>query len=121
MSADWGNLLSDIAERKHASVCHELDLVNEVWTDRPALPSGKIWEFDVQYTGKDRIDKLSDVRASMKAKKADVHVLADLTEIAWLFNLRGSDVAHTPVFLAFSMITEDECILYVDLNTARSL
>ena len=116
MSADWGKLLSDIAERKHASVCHGIDLVNEVWTDRPALPSGKIWEFDVQYTGKDRIDKLSDVRASMKAKKADVHVLADLTEIAWLFNLRGSDVAHTPVFLAFSMITEDECILYVDLN-----
>lgn len=116
MSADWGKLLSDIAERKHASVCHELDLVNEVWTDRPALPSGKIWEFDVQCTGKDRIEKLGDVRASMKAKKADVHVLADLTEIAWLFNLRGSDVAHTPVFLAFSMITEDECILYVDLN-----
>jgi Xaa-Pro aminopeptidase len=116
MSADWGKLLSDIAERKHASVCHELDLVNEVWTDRPALPDGKIWEFDVQYTGKDRIEKLSDVRASMKAKKADVHVLADLTEIAWLFNLRGSDVAHTPVFLAFSIITEDECVLYVDLK-----
>ena len=116
MSADWGKLLSDIAERKHASVCYEIDLVNEVWTDRPELPDGKIWEFDVQYTGKDRIDKLSDVRASMKANKADVHVLADLTEIAWLFNLRGSDVAHTPVFLAFSIITEDECVLYVDLK-----
>lgn len=116
MSADWGKLLSEIAERKQASVRYEHDLVNEVWTDRPALPDGKIWEFDVQYTGKDRVEKLSDVRASMKAKKADVHVLADLAEIAWLFNLRGSDVAHTPVFLAFSVITENECALYVDLK-----
>ena len=91
----------------------ENDLVGEVWEDRPAFPAGKIWLLSEEYAGRSRADKLADLREKMKEEGADYHLLASLDDIAWLYNIRGEDVAYTPVALAYSMVSMDEAVLYI--------
>lgn len=90
------------------------DLINEIWQDRPNLPNGKIIEHPIEYSGKTYDEKLSDIRDAMKEKNADYYILSSLDDIAWTFNLRGSDVDYNPIFLAYAIFTKDAVILYLD-------
>lgn len=94
-------------------VCGE-DLVDRVWTDRPALSKEPVWELDVKYAGMSRSGKLVKLRETMKKEKADILVLTALDDIAWLLNLRGNDVAYNPVFLSYMMIKAESAVLYLD-------
>lgn len=87
------------------------DLVDLVWSERPAVSEEPVWELDVDYAGKSREEKLSAVREKMREEKADVLLLTMLDEIAWLLNLRGNDVKYTPVFLAYMLLTQDKAVL----------
>lgn len=95
------------------------DLVGELWNDRPPFPAAPVWELPAIYTGKSRRDKLADVRRAMADAGADYHLLASLDDIAWLFNLRGSDVLYNPVFMAHALLTPDKTILYVALDAVK--
>lgn len=98
---------------KHVEyVCGE-DLADAIWTDRPPLSAEPVWELDTRYTGLSREEKLSKVREAMAKEKADFLVLAALDEIAWLLNLRGNDVACSPVFLAFMLVDGEGASLCV--------
>lgn len=88
------------------------DLVDKIWTDRPELSREPVWELDVQYAGKSRAEKIQEVRAKMQEEKADYLLLTALDEIAWLFNLRGGDVAYTPVFLSYLLLTQEQILLF---------
>lgn len=59
---------------------------------------------------------MADLRAHIKEEKAFGTVVSALDEIAWLFNLRGSDIECNPVFFSYSLVTEDDAILYLDLD-----
>ena len=89
------------------------DLVSPLWQDRPSFPAVPIWELPAVYTGKSRRDKLDDLRRAMAEAGADCHLLASLDDIAWLYNLRGGDVLYNPVFMAHSLLTPTETVLYV--------
>ena len=89
------------------------DLVSQLWQDRPSFPAAPIWELSARYTGKSRRDKLNDLRRAMAEVDADCHLLASLDDIAWLYNLRGGDVLYNPVFMAHSLLTTTETVLYV--------
>lgn len=91
----------------------EFDLVDNIWENRPAISKKPVWELDKQYAGKSREEKLILVREDMQKEKVDVLVLTALDEIAWLLNLRGKDVAYTPVFLSYMLVMKTESILYV--------
>lgn len=112
--AGWGMELEKKLGEKHVSIAYVKDLVDEIWADRPALPKDKLFILDVKYAGKTTADKLSELREKIAAAGADIHVLTSLENIAWLYNLRGNDVANTPVFLAYTVITKDSAVLYVD-------
>lgn len=88
------------------------DLVDTVWVDRPPLSREQVWELDVKYAGKSRADKIKEVRAKMQEEKADQLLVTALDEIAWLFNLRGGDIAYTPVFLSYLLLTQEQIILF---------
>ena len=88
------------------------DLVSELWTDRPPFPAAPVWELPTVYTGKSRSEKLAELRRAMADAGADCHLLAALDDIAWLFNLRGSDVPYNPVFMAYALLTPQETVLY---------
>lgn len=89
------------------------DLGGEVWTDRPAMSAEPVWTLDEKYTGESRLSKLTRVREKMQEESADVLVLSALDEIAWLLNLRGHDVAYTPVFLSYMIVEKDKATLCI--------
>lgn len=89
------------------------DLVGKVWEERPALSKEPVWELDVRYAGKGRTEKIQEVRGKMQEKKADYLLLTALDEVAWLFNLRGGDIAYTPVFLSYLLLTMEQTSLFV--------
>ena len=89
------------------------DLVSQLWQDRPFFPAAPIWELPERYTGKSRLGKLSDLRRAMADAGTDYHLLSSLDDIAWLYNLRGDDVLYNPVFMAYSLLTPTETVLYV--------
>lgn len=90
------------------------DLVNSVWKNRPALPFSLLYKLDTFFSGKSTKDKISDLRAKMKECNTNTHILSSLTDIAWLFNLRGNDIEYTPVFLSYAVITLDQVYLFID-------
>ncbi len=92
---------------------YDEDLVGEIWLTRPKLCGNRIWALPQSATGESSESKLERLRRAMAEKGADYHLITRLEEIAWLYNLRGSDVAHTPVFFAFALISRDEDRLYV--------
>lgn len=98
---------------KIAKVNYELDLAGDIWKDRPALSPGRIYALPETVTGESAKSKLDRVRSSMKQRNADYHLITRLEDIAWLLNLRGSDVENTPVFFSFALITPDCAALYV--------
>jgi Xaa-Pro aminopeptidase len=89
--------------------------VDEIWTDRPAPPLGPIVPHDPRFAGEPTDDKLKRIAAEIGKQRADALVISDPHNIAWTFNIRGSDVAHTPLPLAFAMIPKaGRPVLYVD-------
>ena len=88
-------------------VAAEPDLIDAIWTDRPAEPLGPIVLHDQRYAGESAADKLARIRADLRKQTADALVVSDPAALAWAFNIRGSDVAHTPVALAFALIPAD--------------
>ena len=92
----------------------DIDLVAELWINRPMLPLDLIFILDEKYAGKSVIEKILTVRTEMKSMSADVLILSALDDIAWLLNVRGADVAYNPVFMSYLLITMDAVILFVD-------
>ena len=90
------------------------DLFESIWENRPRMPGEPIFELELKYTGRTRQEKQAAVTVDLQKIGADFQVVSMLDEIAWLYNLRGSDIPYNPVFTAFSLIGVDESILFVD-------
>eukprot|EP00871_Galdieria_phlegrea_P004242 jgi/Galph1/4819/GphlegSOOS_G3442.1 len=87
---------------------------NILRTKQPPLPKSPIHIHPIKYAGQSTSEKLGLIRSEMSDKDADVLLVPLLDEIAWLLNLRGSDIPHCPVFLAYLLIGKNSCSLYVD-------
>lgn len=87
------------------------DLAGKNWDDRPPMSAEPVWELLVSYAGLSREEKLVKVREKMEEERADALLVTALDETAWLLNLRGNDVKHTPVFLAYMFITRRRAIV----------
>lgn len=87
------------------------DLLENVWIKRPPLSAEPVWELPTAYAGLSREEKLLKVREKMEEEGADALLVTDLTESAWLLNLRGGDIKNTPVFLAYLFITKRRALL----------
>jgi Xaa-Pro aminopeptidase len=93
----------------------EPDLVDAIWCDRPPPPLGPITLHDLRFAGEAAEDKLKRIRAELAKLKADALVVSDAHAVAWTFNIRGADVAHTPLPLAFAIVArEGRPSIYVD-------
>lgn len=88
------------------------DAMRMIWKDRPAVPAGEIRVHPVEYAGETVAQKIERLRAVMKAERCQAHVTTDLMSIAWAMNLRGCDVAYTPVFMSFLYVGTDSCYLF---------
>jgi Xaa-Pro aminopeptidase len=89
--------------------------IDVIWTDRPPGPAGAVVLHDLRYAGECAEEKLTRVRGALEKISADTLVVGDPHAVSWLFNIRGSDVPHTPVVLAFALVPrEGRPALYVD-------
>lgn len=104
-----------LAERG-ARLRTDIDLLEEVWTDRPSLPDQPVYAHLPPQATVSRVEKLAKLRESLKERGADWHFIATLDDIAWLFNLRGADVSFNPVFVSFALISEQQATLFVALD-----
>ncbi|MDO4894782.1 MAG: aminopeptidase P family protein [Moraxella sp.] len=112
---------------KDIKLVTDLDLLAQIWQDRPTLPAEPIYAHPAQFVDTSIAQKLAQVRDMMAEQGADYHLISSLDDIAWLTNLRGSDVDYNPVFLAHLLIGKQTATLFVakhklndELTTALS-
>ena len=108
-----GRALSSALEARGVTLMTGLDLADEIWLDRPALPAGVVSEHPAPFASTTRKDKLAMVRQAMAEHHAEAHLISSLDDIAWLFNLRGADVDYNPVFVAHALIENQRARLFI--------
>ena len=114
----WRRYEKDLGKSGHTLVPATPNLVDTVWINRPNPPKKEIYPLALQYTGKDSKKKLQEIRKELSGSrksdesKPDVLLLTMLDEIAWLTNMRGSDIEFNPVFEAYAAIFADRAICF---------
>ena len=98
----------------------EIDLVGDIWESRPELPRSTTFSLDVKYVGKSTKEKIEEVRNDMKVHDADYFLLSSLDDIAYLYNIRGNDVANNPVVISYALITLETAYIFVDKEKINS-
>jgi Xaa-Pro aminopeptidase len=108
--------LKNIINNEEVEFVGDNDLINRIWLDRPSLPKEKIFYHDVKYTGLTSSEKIDVVRKKLEKNDSNVYLLSSLNDIAWLFNIRGNDIAYTPIAYAYAIISMHQALLYIDLE-----
>lgn len=104
-----------LAERGAELVPVQSNPIDRVWADRPSPSDAKLAVYDNQSAGRSSAEKRADIATWLDERKADAVVLSALDSIAWVFNVRGGDVAHTPVALSYAIVHADGTAeLFVD-------
>ena len=104
----WQRLDRELSQYGNHLVQTPVNLVDEVWTRRPPRTAEPVVPLEQSFTGLSWQDKIEDIRKEMLKKDASVLVITALDDIAWLFNLRGSDIEFNPVFFAYAVVTMDK-------------
>lgn len=113
-SVEMVRSLEKVLAKKRISYNMDHDLIGELWSKRPALPSSPVFIHELQYAGRSRVEKINDVRSEMKKLGANFFLLTSLDDIAWLLNIRGADVPNNPVTISNVIVTNSDCILFID-------
>src|SRR5271156_1962324 len=98
-------------------VAVEENPIDVIWNARPEPPLGPVVLHDLRYAGEDATSKIARLRGEMLDQSADTLMVSDPHAVSWLFNIRGSDIPHTPVVLAFATVPkEGRPALFIDLR-----
>lgn len=113
-SAADGLKLQEQLMRKGILVQTAYDLIDPIWTDRPAIPTNPIFEMPVAFSGQSVAEKFNAINDQLHKSGADCLILAALDEVAWTFNIRGTDVTYNPVAVAYGFVSEKESVLFIN-------
>ena len=111
--ADARSLEKALAE-KEIKLNTNASLIDPIWKERPAIPEAPMFEMPVELSGKSPEDKLIDINKMLHKAGADCTILSALDEVAWTFNIRGTDVAYNPVVISYAFVSEKESVLFVN-------
>ena len=114
VSVGEGEGYAAIARKKNAKVNYQVDLIDEIWKDRPVLSEEPAFDLDVKYAGETVAGKLARIREKMKEAGTNVHVVSTIDDICWTLNIRGNDIDFFPLVLSYGIITMDSFELYID-------
>ncbi|XP_066475657.1 xaa-Pro aminopeptidase 1 isoform X3 [Tiliqua scincoides] len=110
----WKRMSKVLKSAGHALVPVHDNLINVIWADRPPRPCKPLMTLGLSYTGISWKDKITALRVKMAERKAVWFVVTALDEVAWLFNLRGSDVEYNPVFFSYAIVGTNTIRLFID-------
>lgn len=96
----------------------DFDVIDEIWSDRPALPSGKAFVHDEKYAGEATASKIARVLENARKQGGNSTFISALDEIAWVLNIRCNDVAFNPVATAFLYLSDEGSTLFIDNTKA---
>ncbi|MFP3154642.1 aminopeptidase P family protein [Lachnospiraceae bacterium ZAX-1] len=113
MGEEFAEIVDEIAGNAKDSLNVSEDLIDAIWKDRPPLRKNPVYLLEEKYSGESTVSKMKRLRAKMEEYKATVHIITSLYDIAWLFNIRGNDIAHVPVVLSFVAVTMKACYWFV--------
>lgn len=100
----WAEEMSEKLLVKGAHINSELDLVGDIWQNRPNVKANPVMLLDICYAGETREHKIAKLRKYMKKHGANYHIVTSLDDIAWLLNIRGSDIRFNPVVLSYLVV-----------------
>lgn len=99
----------------------DVDLISPLWQDRPPLFSGAAFRLSDDLAGRTAQDKLRELRSQLKARGAKAMLLSDLMDCAWLLNIRGQDIPHTPVVRMFVLAEAEALFLFMEDAAAQPI
>ena len=112
--AEVAAMEQELATKGNITVRTDADPMAELWTDRPVIPDNEVQLHPLEYSGESTLSKISRVRKYLSECGADGLLVTALDEIAWVLNLRGSDVHCNPVFVSYLLISPEKVTLYIN-------
>ncbi|XP_046412556.1 xaa-Pro aminopeptidase 1-like isoform X1 [Neodiprion fabricii] len=117
--SQWTTWNAVLAASNISLLAVEDNLIDIIWTDQPAYPMDAIFDHPIEFAGLSREEKLANARIAMAEADVDLYVITALDEVAWLTNLRGSDIPNTPVFRSYLLITNETATIYIPSPETR--
>ncbi|MBA0833861.1 hypothetical protein Goarm_006278, partial [Gossypium armourianum] len=108
------------AKKNQKLVQTSTNLVDEIWKNRPPAEINPAVDHPLEFAGRSVAEKLKALREKLSSEKARGIIITALDEVAWLYNIRGSDVSYSPVVHAFAIVTLNSAFLYVDKRKVSS-
>ena len=119
-TAEVEELISGLRHEGGITLRTNFDPLTNIWKDRPAIPQNPVFIQPLEYAGEACHEKISRVRRALRQKHADGMLVASLDDIAWMLNLRGSDVHCNPVFVSYLLISSTKVTLFIDKKKLSS-
>lgn len=114
VSMGEGQEYERIATKNGAKILYDLDLIDEIWKDRPPISKEPAFALELRYAGESTADKIARVREAMSDAGASAHVVTTIDDICWTLNIRGNDIDFFPLVLSYGIVTADKYHLYID-------
>ncbi|CAN6381430.1 unnamed protein product [Urochloa humidicola] len=120
ISVDSAQRYEHAFSKKHQSLFQlSSDLVDEVWKDRPPVEPRPVIVHPVEFAGRSVSEKIKELREKLVHEKASAIIITALDEVAWLYNIRGSDVDYSPVVHSYAIVTLHNAFFYVDKRKVK--
>ncbi len=116
LSMGEGQEYEEVLNKKKIRIHYSIDLVDDIWEDRPPLSDKPAFFLEEKYSGESTASKLMRVRKAMEEYGADSHIIASLDDVCWLLNVRGDDIDFFPLLLSYAIVKQDRVELYVDAS-----
>ena len=113
ISGSYRAKLESELRAKGISLIINLSLVSSIWKNRPTTSQLKIVDYPIRFSGQSRSDKLSQIRNKLLNHNADATIISQLDDLAWSFNLRGSEIDYNPLFTGYGYVDNNQAILFV--------
>ena len=118
----YNNLKKQIQNNKINIIYLKSNLIDEIWLDNKLELSKTVYELSTDYTGKKRSSKIMELTQTIKDHGGDYYILFRPTGLAWLLNIRGNDLKHTPVLRSFCIISKTgEVLIFTDNNNIEGI
>ena len=109
-----GQGYEEITKANKATIKYEVDLIDEIWEDRPELSKKPAFKLGEEYAGESAASKIERIREYMKECGATYHTVATIDDICWVLNMRGDDIDFFPLVLSYMVVKMDGVDLYID-------